>query len=128
MDEYFDYWIANIVSSSKLIADPDALGRVWIHGETGITSAYSVGELLEQLLGDLRLQEHVHQFEDSLRRVGALEVIGAFAQASVDLEKAIEKHSSLERPENLMVSTHWKNLQIAAKRVIQLPVANGPSK
>jgi hypothetical protein len=120
VDEYFGYWIANIVSSSKLIADSDALGGVWINGETGITSAYSVDELLEQLLGDLRLQEHIQQFEVRLRRIGALEEVATFAQLLVE---AIKKDSRLESPENPMASESWKNLQKAANRVIQVPVA-----
>jgi hypothetical protein len=54
-DDYFEYWLKNIASYSNLIDDPNALRKVWIDGAMDITSAYSVDELLEQLLGDLHL-------------------------------------------------------------------------
>lgn len=121
MSEYFDYWIKSIASSAKLIADPTALSRAWINGETGITSAYSADELLEQLLGDLRLQEHTRLFEQRLRVVGALDEVSEFAEALVGLEKALKNDSRLGRPESLLASHVWRTLQATARRIARLP-------
>jgi hypothetical protein len=122
-DEYFDNWIDNVVSSSNLIADPDALRKVWIDHATGITSVYDPDELLEQLLSDLRVHERVHLFEERLRRAGSFEAFAALAQALVELEKAIADDPRLERPESLLGSQSWRNVQAAAIEIGRSPLA-----
>jgi hypothetical protein len=54
-----------------------------------------------------------------------MEEIVAFVQALVDLEKALENDPRLERPETVLVSQAWQDLQAAATRIIQLPAIKG---
>ena len=54
---YFKYWLDGVVGTCELIASQDAFRRTWLAGETGITSIHYFDELLEQTLGDLRLDQ-----------------------------------------------------------------------
>jgi hypothetical protein len=117
----FRYWFDNIVAAANLIASDDALRRAWAQGDKTITSAYDPDELLEQLLGDLHLREHVQMFEDGLRQMGAYEIVAAFNAAAVDVEGMIRREPGFEDPERLLTSPVWAELRTAAKRVIQSP-------
>lgn len=115
----FKYWFDNILAAAKLIASETDLRRAWIQGDAAITSAYDPNELLEHLLGDLRVAEHVQMFGDNLREKGAYESVATFAGAVLDVESAIRSEPSLENPENLLVSPVWTKLRGAAKSVLE---------
>jgi len=119
----FDYWFENIVSEADLISSPNALTKAWIQKDKDVTSAYDIDELLEQLLGDLRLHEHLRRFDQDLCRIGAVEAVAAFAQALLDLEKIIKSDLRLKKPENLLISSQWEGLVRLAKCITQLPAA-----
>ena len=118
---HFNRWFENVVSSSRLIADSDALSRVWIKGEKGITSMFSVDELLEQLLGDLHIEENVPLFENDLKSCGAFEAFQAFAKELAALEVAVGSDPQLGNPENLLSSQRWEAVRLAAERIRELP-------
>ena len=118
---YFNRWFENVVSSSRLIADSDVLSRVWIKGEKGITSMFSVDELLEQLLGDLHIEENVPLFENDLKSCGAFEAFQAFTKELVALEIAIRSDPQLGIPKNLLSSPRWEAVRLAAERIRELP-------
>ena len=69
----FEYWFDNVVGASNLIASEDALARAWIQKDETITSAHDPDEFLEQLLGDLNLEENVQRFDEKLRLLSAFE-------------------------------------------------------
>jgi len=115
---YFDYWIQNIDSYSRLIADPHELERAWINKDKRVTSAYDFDELMEQLLDDLRVEEHVDQFKDSLQRMGALEAVTAFAAELTDLDQTVKGRPQLRDPQVLLRSPEWENLRRTAEGVV----------
>ena len=100
----FKYWFDNILATAKLMASETDLRRAWTQGDDTITSAYDPNELLEQLLGDLRVAEHVQMFEHDLQERGAYESVATFARAVMDVESAIRSEPSLENPESLLAS------------------------
>ena len=119
--EYFKYWLDGIIGTSELIASSDAFRRTWLEGETGITSIYCYDELLEQLLGDLRLGEHLVQFADALFKLGAVDAVTALWKALVSVKESVDEHRELQDQAVLLASEDWRNLQAAAMRVIELP-------
>ena len=120
---YFDYWFHNIVSAAGLISSPDSLTRAWIQKDKSVTSAYDIDELLEQLIGDLRLHETIDAFADGLRHMGALDAVGAFAKALLELEETLSRDSCLRSPENLLASPAWAGIVTLARRITELPAA-----
>lgn len=114
---YFDYWMENVRSTSKLIADPTVFKRVWVQREPNVTSVLNVDELLEQLLGDLQLEENVTRFANELRAHGVFEPFSSLTKALVDLEKAILLDPQLRNPEKLLSSQSWETLKLAAEQV-----------
>jgi len=121
--DYFRYWFGGIVGTCELIASADAFRRVWLQHEATITSIHYHDELLEQLLGDLHLEESVVQFGSALHELGALDAVRAFAGAVLDLEKAAREVTDLQNAEALLASRPWAQLQAAAGLVIELPAA-----
>jgi hypothetical protein len=99
----FSYWLDGIVSACELISSPNAFERVWVFGDTSITSIHYPDELFEQLLGDLHLEESLQDFADHLREMAAFDAIAGFARALVDLERVI-KSNPLGAPEELLRS------------------------
>jgi hypothetical protein len=114
---YFKYWFDNVVSTARLIYSSNALSKAWIDGDSEVTSAYDVTELLEQLLGDLRFHEHVREFGGQLREIGVLEQFIAFGRALDDLKKALEGDPTLERPAVLLTSPAWHTVQDSAAHI-----------
>jgi hypothetical protein len=119
----FDSWFENIVSTANLIASPHALNQVWIQGDKNVTSAYDFNELLEQLLGDLHLQEETHRFHHQLRQIDAFEPITEFAQQLLGLERLVSNDLRLQDPQNLLTSPGWVQLKNLAQNITQLPAA-----
>ena len=119
----FDYWFDGIVGTCRLIADNDAFTRTWVLGDHSITSIHYYDALFEQLVSDLHLDESVQRFAGVLKRAGALEAFLTFAQALHKLDGQIEESEELQNPSALLRSQQWLDLQLAAKRVIDLPVA-----
>ena len=117
----FTYWIEGIVGTCELISSPSAFKRVWVLGDTSITSIHYPAELFEQLLGDLHLEECLEHFAEQLRELGAFEAIAGFTSALVALEGNIKGNPTLGDPETLLASQGWSALQTAAKRVVDLP-------
>jgi hypothetical protein len=117
----FNYWFEGVVGTCELISSPSVFERVWVFGDTGITSIHYADELFEQLLGDLHLQECLQHFADQLREMGAWEEIGNFASALVDLERIVRSNPALDDPRTLLASQGWSLLQTAARRVVDLP-------
>jgi hypothetical protein len=60
--------LQNIVATADLIASPNALRQAWVQGDKTITSAYDFGELAEQILGDLDLEEQTKRFSNELEK------------------------------------------------------------
>jgi hypothetical protein len=119
----FDYWFENIVSTCDLIASPSALTQAWINKDKSITSAYDLDELLEQLLGDLHLEEHIRLFEDALRKAGAFDAIEAFTRALLEVKSTARSGLHEWKPEEVLTSPAWEALQQKARIIIQLPAA-----
>jgi hypothetical protein len=69
---YFEYWFDNVIAASDLIASNDALAGTWIQKDEALMSAHDPDELMEQLLGDMNLEENVQRFDEKLRAVGCL--------------------------------------------------------
>jgi hypothetical protein len=122
---YFKYWFEGIVGTCELIVSTDAFGRKWLGHEAGITSIYCYDELMEQLLGDLHLEEHVALFANELGEWNAFDAVGAFARAALILHKTVDDDPELQSPEALLASQEWAAFQAAARPVIELPVAKG---
>jgi hypothetical protein len=119
---YFDYWFDGIVGTSELIADDEALRRTWVSGDHSITSIHYYDELFEQLAGDLHLDESLTKYADVLKGFDALDDLQRFATALHTLDAQIEANPDLQNPAMLLGSSEWKNFQVAAKRVLNLPI------
>jgi len=116
---YFEYWFENIVSTSRLIADPTAFTRVWVRGEPGITSLISIDEFFEHFLGDLHLEQNILEFEGDLRRIDSLDAVVSFQNVLLNTESAIQNDVSLQKPELLLASPQWESLRKAAARIVE---------
>lgn len=119
----FEYWFDCIVGTCGLIADNDAFMRTWVLGDDSITSIISYDELFEQLIGDLHLDESIQRFAGNLHSLGALETIRGFARAVHEIESRIAATPELQNPADLLRSQEWRDFQVTAKRVPDLPVA-----
>jgi len=112
-----------IIGTSELIASTDAFQRVWLGNDTGITSIRTFGELVEQLLGDLRLIENAAHFEPVLREMNAYDAVSAFACCLLSIERLATERAEMQDPERLLASPEWGTLRAAALRVISTPAA-----
>jgi hypothetical protein len=122
-DDYWDYWFDGIIGTCRLIADRDVFKRVWILGDFTITSIHYYDELLEQLLGDLHLDTSLQRFEKRLSDVGALEAVQEFARALHELDACVSGAPELQDARTLLDSREWRDFQLTAKRVTDLPIA-----
>ncbi|MFY9727737.1 MAG: hypothetical protein WB579_20390 [Bryobacteraceae bacterium] len=120
---YFKYWFDGIVGTSEFIASPDAFRRAWLQRDTGITSIHYYDELIEQLLGDLRLEENAVRFSDVLKGLDVLDAVSAFTDAVLSVNQAVKQNTELQNQETLLASREWAKLQQAAMRVIESPAA-----
>jgi hypothetical protein len=118
---YFKYWLDGVVGTCELIASQDAFRRTWLAGETSVTSIHYFDELLEQMLGDLRLEENAAGFAEALRELGVLDAVSAFCDALVSIKQSVDKHTELQDQVVLLSSECWRTLQAAAIRVIEQP-------
>jgi hypothetical protein len=116
----FEHWFDNIVSSCDFVVST-APYRVWVRGETNVTSAYDCTEFLEQTLGDLDLEGLVPQFADRLHLAGAYDAVLSFRHALLQFERL----SEIRQPgaQQLLASGEWKGVEYAAKEVLALPTA-----
>lgn len=121
----FEYWFEGVVATCQLISSPTEFERVWIFGDSSITSIHYPDELFEQMLGDLNLEECHRHFADKLREMGAFDAVAEFTSILVDLETTIRSKPTLEDSRTLLTSQEWSVLQSAAKRVADLPCAAG---
>lgn len=120
----FEYWFTNIVSTCRLIAS-GAFWDVWVLGQRGITSVYSIDELFEQMMGDLHLEESIRRFRHTLEEAGALNAVMTFAERLSGIEVARKECLELEDPKLLLASQGWRTLQAIATTVVELPFAQG---
>jgi len=119
----FDYWFDGIVGTCNLIADNEAFRRAWLLEDQTITSIHYYDEMFEQLVGDLHLEESIVRFANILSASGSLETVQAFATALHELDGRIECNEELQNPRALLGSREWRSFQLAAKRVLDLPIA-----
>jgi hypothetical protein len=119
----FNNWFANIVSSSNLIASPDAVRKAWVQGDKTITSAYDFSELAEQVLGDLDLEEQIKCFSNELEKRNALAAFSAFSRAFQNVDQSTRENPMLREPSILLKSDGWVSLRDAARTIIDLPSA-----
>ena len=90
-------------------------------GDSSITSIHYYDELFEQLMGDLRLEEHIKQFDSRLKGLGAVEALSAFSAALLRVDRCIESRPELQSPKVLLVSAEWAESQRAASDVLAVP-------
>ena len=119
----FEYWLTGIVSTCELIASKDAFYRTLILGDHSITSIHYYDELLEQLIGDLHLEECIGLYEGTLRKDEAFDAVSGFAAALRLLDQSVATHSDLREAKVFLASEEWAAFQNAAKQVLALPVA-----
>jgi len=117
----FENWFANIASTADLIASKDALWRAWVEGDRTITSAHDYGELAQQVLDDLDLEQLTKHFSSELRNIHALETLVAFSRAFLGVDRSLEKNPILHDPSELLKSSEWGSLMEAAQRIVELP-------
>ena len=119
----FDNWFKNIVATSDLIASEDALFKVWVGGDRTITSAYDYGELAEQVLGDLELEEQTKHFSSQLEKLNALAPMTAFIRTFLNVDQSVKDNPTLLDARTLLKSTHWASLRKAARDISGLRTA-----
>jgi hypothetical protein len=116
----FEYWFNNIVSYCDFITST-APQRVWVEGEKNVTSADDCEEFLEQTLGDLDLEELISEFAHRLRSIAAYEVVAVFCHALL----LFEQYFNTQQPnaQELLASSEWRGLEVAARAVMAVPAA-----
>jgi hypothetical protein len=82
----------------------EAFARVWLHGDKTITSIHTFAELVEQLMGDLHLEECILRFADTLRHLGVFDSLADFARVLGELEQSARRDPTLHNPERLLRS------------------------
>ena len=97
--------------------------RVWILGDFTLTSIHYYDELLEQLLG-VPLATSLQRFEKRLSDVGAIDAVQEFAGALHELDTRVTSTPALQEACTLLDSREWRDLQLSAKRVADLPIAH----
>lgn len=116
----FDYWWDNLTAAAQLISSEDALKRKWVQGESGITSAYSPIELLEQLLGDLHLEDCVARFHAELEQRGAVVPLEHLTRALLVLEEKVKDNPGLPDPLGLLSSPEWRDVRDAGRSLTSI--------
>lgn len=114
-------FLANIFSLCEFIRS-DHPSRVWVNGETGLTSVVSPEEFFEQAFGDNDLENMILHFSSELKAENAYEAITTYRDSLLKLEALFDANQALE-PRLLLASEEWQNLRSAAAQVVTIPAA-----
>jgi len=117
----YQTFLANIFGLCELIGS-DRPYRVWVNGETGITSVISPEEFFEQAFGDTDLENMVLHFSTELKAENAHGTITTYRDSLLKLEALFDATQGIE-PRLLLASEEWQNLCSAASQVLTLPAA-----
>jgi hypothetical protein len=114
-------WLSGIGRMSEFIGDDISLRRVWVRGDSSITSIVSYDELYEQLFDDLDSDAFEAELERHLPRdLDARVAINSFLDAIRKFDKIEATDPNMQSPTYLLSSSAWKDVQDAARRVLQL--------
>ncbi len=115
-------FLANVFSLCEWIVS-DKPSRVWINGETGLTSVVNPEEFFEQAFGDNDLENMIPHFSADLNTDNAYDAVSAYRDALLKLERLFNTDPHIE-PRRLLASNEWLNLCSAATQVVAIPAAH----
>ena len=114
-------FLANVFSLCEFIVS-NRPARVWVNGETGVTSVFSPEEFLEQALGDNDLENMILHFSAELKADNAYGAVTTYRDSLLKLEAFFDASQRIE-PRLLLASKEWLNVCSAAEQVVTLAAA-----
>ena len=112
----FDSWFTEIVSYWDFVTSTAPV-RVWVEGQKGITSCYDPYEFLEQVLGDLDLDNLIPIHANSLRSIGAYDAAVNFHRVLVQLEQKIGRDA---KGSDVLRSAEWEAVRQVAEDALSV--------
>jgi hypothetical protein len=117
----YSTFLANVFSLCEFIVS-NLPARVWVNGETGVTSVVSLEEFFEQAFGDGDLENMILHFSAELKADNTYGVVTGYRDSLLRLEAFFDANQRIE-PRLMLASKEWLNVCSAAERVVTLPTA-----
>jgi hypothetical protein len=110
-----DIWLPQILNYCILITDDNAVKRAWFEGNFSDTSVSSFDELYEQIFDDLDSDNF--ELESVGLREELVRSIRGLLRSLHEVDAMIE-NTNASQPEDIIVSTQWRDLKIWAASVL----------
>ena len=117
----YQTFLANVFSLCEFIVS-NRPARVWVNGETGVTSVFSPEEFFEQAFGDNDLENMILHFSTELKADNAYGAVTTHRDSLLKLEAFFDASQRIE-PRLLLASKEWLNVCSAAEQVVTLAAA-----